>query len=171
MVLNEDFVFERPLSVTGVIMIDGELNYHQFVLNSIGLDQHGNQCYILQNSQMRTKSKDDERIVHIPTSNPFYASSKTDGILFQADTLYQTRERYVNDDILENMEDGIWYLRERAFEMKLVSKPGAYRASPPSNSISKTRAAYSANVKFQIENKQQRTNSTCCPRRRIFPFS
>jgi hypothetical protein len=132
-ILNENFKFTRPLTVTAAYlpqdrMIDCELVefepfFHQMTLDRVdNPDDKDKAEYVLAN----TSFGQDGPVVTIPLNRAYYGyknfllANKTG----QNDYIYNDPQngyfmKLVNDEI-DNMQPDTWYLLPRAFSIKLV---------------------------------------------------
>ncbi|CBY22417.1 unnamed protein product [Oikopleura dioica] len=115
-ILHENFVFSRPLSVTGAYLLQsGEVLFHQMTLDRIE-----NHEYVLQNNQF---SDDHPPVIRIKQRLPHYAVPH-----FIAHLIYQTGNNIevvgnIQNVLVSerhNMNSNEWYLLPHAYSITLV---------------------------------------------------
>ena len=130
MLLNENFHFTRPLTVTGAYLlpdrfIDGnffpeEVFFHQMVLDRV--DDSTNE-YVIQN----TSFAEGGPVLRIPKKNAYYTSNPNMMNLNDAGQYKlngQNGEEWslVNENVRNTMKPKTWYLLPQAYEITLVPK-------------------------------------------------
>ncbi|CBY36229.1 unnamed protein product [Oikopleura dioica] len=116
--LNENFVFTRPLTVTGVILFQNEMNptFHQMTLDRI---ENGE--YILQNTQF---SDEHPAVIRIEQTRPYFHPSYefVNNLCIQTqNNIYvegNIKLRFVNQNRL--MRYNKWYLLPQAYSLTLT---------------------------------------------------
>ncbi|CBY14731.1 unnamed protein product [Oikopleura dioica] len=115
-ILHENFVFSRPLTVTGAYLLpSGEVLFHQMTLDRIE-----NNEYVLQNNQF---SVDHPPVIRIKQRLPYYAVPH-----FIAHLIYQTGNNIevvgnIQNVLISerhNMNENEWYLLPHAYSITLV---------------------------------------------------
>ncbi|CBY33385.1 unnamed protein product [Oikopleura dioica] len=114
--LHENFVFSRPLTVTGAYLLqNGEVLFHQMTLDRIE-----NNEYVLQNNHF---SVDHPPVIRIKQRLPHYAVPQ-----FIAHLIYQTGNNIevvgnIQNVLISerhNMNENEWYLLPHAYSITLV---------------------------------------------------
>jgi len=114
--LHENFVFSRPLTVTGAYLLsNGEVLFHQMTLDRIE-----NNEYVLQNNHF---SVDHPPVIRIKQRLPYYAVPH-----FIAHLIYQTGDNIevvgnIQNVLISerhNMNSNEWYLLPHAYSITLV---------------------------------------------------
>ena len=118
--LNENFVFTRPLTVTGAFLLpDDTVFFHQMVLDHV--DDYTDE-YILQNTSFKHGGAD----VRIPRTREYYASEQ---MMLKNNTgpgkfkFYGRNGEFmwlVNEDFGNTMKHNTWYLLPQAYSLTLV---------------------------------------------------
>ncbi|CBY11880.1 unnamed protein product [Oikopleura dioica] len=122
--LNENYVFSRPLSVTGAYFlpnrrIDGIDYAEEVFFHQMTLDRIENGEYVLQNTQF---SVDHPPVIKIKQTRPYYDSSS-----FVTNLFNQTGDNFYDDGVLKMklvnetlfMNKNCWYLLPQAYSLKL----------------------------------------------------
>ncbi|CBY34125.1 unnamed protein product [Oikopleura dioica] len=114
--LHENFVFSRPLTVTGAFLLpNGEILFHQMTLDRIE-----NNEYVLQNNQF---SVDHPPVIRIKQRLPYYAIPPfIDHLIYQTGNNIEVVGNIQNVLISErhNMNANEWYLLPHAYSITLV---------------------------------------------------
>ena len=134
MLLNENFTFTRPVTVTGAYLlpdriIDGnffpkKVFFHQMVLDRI--DDLTNK-YVIQN----TSFDEGGPVLKIPKKNAYYTSNPNMMNLNAAGQYKlngQNGEEWtlVNENVGNTMQPETWYLLPQAYSITLVPEPTAF---------------------------------------------
>ncbi|CBY42953.1 unnamed protein product, partial [Oikopleura dioica] len=125
--LNENFVFSRPLSVTGAYFlptrrIDGIDYPEEVFFHQMTLDRIENGEYILQNTQF---SVNHPPVIKIKQTRPYYDSSS-----FVTNLFNQTGDNFFDDGVLKMklvnetlfMKKNCWFLLPQAYSLTLKKK-------------------------------------------------
>ncbi|CBY13458.1 unnamed protein product [Oikopleura dioica] len=116
--LNENFVFTRPLTVTGVILFQNEMNPH---FHQMTLDRIENGEYVLQNTQF---SVEHPAAIRIEQTRPYFHPSYefVNNLCIQTqNNIYvegNIKLRFVNQNRL--MRYNKWYLCPQAYSLTLT---------------------------------------------------
>jgi hypothetical protein len=120
--LNVNFRFTRPLTVTGAFLLpDDTVFFHQMVLDRV--DDLTNE-YVLQN----TLFEYDGAVLRVPKMREYYASEQM-MLMFNTGSgefkFYGSKGEFmclVNEDFGNTMKQNTWYLLPQAYSLTLVQK-------------------------------------------------
>ncbi|CBY10809.1 unnamed protein product [Oikopleura dioica] len=136
--LNQNFVFSRPLTVTGAnLFSSGELVFHQMTLDRIE-----NNTFIIQNTDFNhspvsvsftknsylLKNSKPKKAIRIGLTNPYYAPFHSRYYQMLYDSLNQTGRNFYDDgtiqmqlvnESLTYMHNDLWYLLPDAYSLQL----------------------------------------------------
>jgi hypothetical protein len=121
--LNENFIFTRPLTVTGAYLLpDLSLFFHQMVLDSIDNEfDYYRAEYIIQN----TSFENGGPVLKIPKTRAYYVNES----IMRANQTGPNEFKYDNqnghflwlvNEEFENMQPETWYLLPQAYSVTLV---------------------------------------------------
>ncbi|CBY11116.1 unnamed protein product [Oikopleura dioica] len=118
--LNENFLFTRPLTVTGAYLLpDHTIFFHQMVLDHV--DDITDE-YVIQNSSF----DHDGPVLRIPKTREYYVN---EDVMLQNNTgpgeykYYGSNGKFmwlVNEDFGNTMKQKTWYLLPQAFSITLI---------------------------------------------------
>ena len=122
MILNENFVFSRPLTVTGAFLLsDDTILFHQMVLDRV--DDSSNE-YIIQNSDFDRGTP----VMRIPKAREYYANEEVmlENNIGPGEFKYKGPNgecmSLVNEDFGDTMKSNKWYLLPQAYSITLVPR-------------------------------------------------
>ena len=119
MLLNENFKFTRPLTITGAfIFSDGTISFQQMVLDRIENDEDSNNAeYIIQNTK-------GGPLLRIPKTRAYYVN---EAVMQNSQTGPNEYQYNRNGEIMSlvnerfgNMQEQIWYLCPQAYSITLI---------------------------------------------------
>ncbi|CBY13853.1 unnamed protein product [Oikopleura dioica] len=126
--LNENFSFSRPLTVTGAYFlpartIDGVFFPEKVFFHQMTLDRIENDEYVLQNSEISVPAQ----VIKIKKTHPYYAPIHDFNYYYNSQTglsIYNDgsiKMQLVNE-LATNMSCETWYLLPQAYSLKLIKK-------------------------------------------------
>ena len=152
MLLNENFTFTRPVTVTGAYLlpdrtIDGnflpeEVFFHQMVLDRIDLSTNE---YVIHN----TSFAEGGPVLRIPKKDPYYCcdSNATMNAAGEYKLQGQNGEEWtLVHDMVGNLQPRTWYLLPTAYSITLVPEKTQQNVSPANQQV----CFYISAIKFTV---------------------